>query len=147
MNLGNVSVPTEAEADTLETVTDRIRTATMTAAAAAAVVLDLPEHSGQVRMARRLASSHAGKLLHVLDVGWLAWAGTHWSADDPGAPERAVLDVLRRALDESIGDQQLQRDARRCENASGIKGILNIAASLTDLGLPPVWLTLGVGGS
>ncbi len=132
MNLGNVSVPTEAEADTLETVTDRIRTATMTAAAAAAVVLDLPEHSGQVRMARRLASSHAGKLLHVHDVGWLAWAGTHWSADDPGAPERAVLDVLRRALDESIGDQQLQRDARRCENASGIKGILNIAASLTD---------------
>ncbi len=89
-------------------------------------------HSGQARMAYRLAKSHKDKLLHVHGIGWLSWDGTRWSADDPGAPKRAVLDVLRSALADSLDDKELRADVRKCESAAGVAGVLDLAAALVE---------------
>jgi len=89
-------------------------------------------HGGQARMAYRLAASYKNELLHVHGIGWLSWDGTRWSADDPGAPKRAVLDVLRTSLSESLDDQALRVDVRKCESAAGVAGVLDLAAALVE---------------
>lgn len=99
---------------------------------------DLPPaevpHRGQVRIAYRLAHSHAHRLLHVHGLGWHAWDGTRWREDDAGAARRAVLEVLRDALVESleVKDRDLRTDVGRCESATGIDGVLTIASALTE---------------
>lgn len=87
-------------------------------------------HSGQVRMAYRLADSHAGRLLFVHGLGWHRWDGVRWSLDDDGEARRAVIDVLRVALAQSLGDKALGRDVRKCESAAGIAGVLDVAGNL-----------------
>lgn len=89
-------------------------------------------HSGQLRMAHRLAEAEAGKLLHVHDIGWHFYDGKRWTVDDVGIAKRAVIDVLRSALAESLGDKQLQSDVRKCESATGISGVLAIASALAE---------------
>jgi len=89
-------------------------------------------HGGQARMAYRLAASYKDELLHVHGIGWLSWDGTRWSADYPGAPKRAVLDVLRTSLSESLDDQALRVDVRKCESAAGVAGVLDLAAALVE---------------
>lgn len=90
------------------------------------------QHSGQVRMAYRLARSHADRLLHVHGLGWHAWDGRRWAVDDEGHARRAVLEVLANSLAESVGDKQLRADVARCESASGIAGVLDVAAALVE---------------
>jgi putative DNA primase/helicase len=89
-------------------------------------------HSGQVRMAYRLAAGHRDRLLHVHGIGWHHWDGKRWAYDDVGAAKRAVLDVLRTALAGALGDKQLQRDIRACESHTGVTGVLGIAAALPE---------------
>jgi len=89
-------------------------------------------HSGQARMAYRLAEHYAGELLHVHGIGWLTWDGTRWAGDDPGAPKRAVLDVLRTALAQSLDDKRLRTDVGKCESAAGVAGVLDLAAALVE---------------
>lgn len=89
-------------------------------------------HSGQVRIAYRLHDTYRGKLLHVHGIGWHAWDGTRWAQDDTGEARRAVLAVLRSALAESLGDKELRSDVRKCESATGIAGVLAVAAALPD---------------
>lgn len=91
-------------------------------------------HRGQVRMAYRLAELHGGKLLHVHGLGWHHWDGTRWAEDDAGAARRAVLDVLRAAILESleVKDKELRTDVGRCESANGIDGVLAIASALQE---------------
>ena len=89
------------------------------------------EHSGQVRMAYRLAHTHRDRLLHIHNIGWHYWDGKRWTRDDIGAATRAVLDVLRTALADSIGKKDLQRDIRKCESDGGVNGVLGIASALT----------------
>ncbi|MDO5535540.1 MAG: phage/plasmid primase, P4 family [Propionibacteriaceae bacterium] len=90
-------------------------------------------HSGQVRMAYRLANSHRDKLLHVHGIGWHYWDGKRWAEDEAGVANRAVLEVLHDALIESMnGDKTLRSDVGRCESASGINGVLSIASSLVE---------------
>ena len=81
-------------------------------------------------MAYRLAHAYRDRLLHVHNIGWHYWDGTRWTQDDIGAAKRAVLDVLRTALADSIGKKELQRDIRKCESDSGVNGVLGIAAAL-----------------
>lgn len=109
-------------------------------------------HSGQVRMAYRLAAAYADQLLHVHGLGWHYFDGTRWKPDDIGAATRAVLDVLRLALAESLGDKQLRNDVTRCESHSGVQGVLGIAAALTpfaatvrDLDADPYLLNVANG--
>lgn len=89
-------------------------------------------HSGQVRMAYRLAHSHVDRLLYVHGIGWHWWDGHRWAEDTRGYAERAVLDVLRTALAESVTDKQLRVDVQRCETAAGITGVLTIASSMVE---------------
>lgn len=87
-------------------------------------------HRGQARMAYRLAHAYEGQLLHVHSIGWHRWDGARWVEDRTGAATRAVLDTLRKALAESLGNEALRTDVRRSESAAGINGVLTIAAAL-----------------
>jgi putative DNA primase/helicase len=89
-------------------------------------------HSGQVRMAYRLAKWYKHRLLHVYGLGWHYWDGRRWALDDTGAARRAVLDILRHALAESLGDKELHTDVRRCESGPGVTGVLTIASALNE---------------
>lgn len=88
------------------------------------------QHHGQARMAYRLARTYDSSLMYVHGLGWLAYDGTRWAADERGEAKRAVLDVLRSALAESIDDKDLRTDVRRCESAAGVAGVLDLAAAL-----------------
>lgn len=93
---------------------------------------DGEKHSGQVRMAYRLARAARGRLMHVHGIGWMSYEGTHWIEDVRGAARREVLDVLNAALAESLGDEKLRRDVAKCESAAGVNGVLEIASSLVE---------------
>jgi putative DNA primase/helicase len=92
-------------------------------------------HRGQVRMAYRLLQEHRGRLLYVDNVGWYVWDRVRWARDERGDASKAVLDTLRAALSEAIGlpkddRDHLIQDVRRCESASGVDGVLRLAATL-----------------
>lgn len=87
-------------------------------------------HSGQLRMAYRLAQKFSERMLFVYGIGWHYWDGQRWAYDDIGGAKRAVIQVLRDALAGSLDDKQLRNDVRRCESAAGIAGVLDIAAAL-----------------
>lgn len=87
-------------------------------------------HRGQARIAYRLADAYDGRLLYVHGIGWHAWDGRRWAEDQTGQAKRAVLDVLRAALAESLDNTELRSDVRKCESAAGINGVLDIAAAL-----------------
>jgi putative DNA primase/helicase len=88
------------------------------------------EHSGQVRIAYRLQRSDVGRLLHVHSLGWHYWDDGRWQIDNRGIAKRAVLDVLRQALADSLVDQNLRADVAKCETANGLDGVLRVAAAL-----------------
>ncbi len=88
------------------------------------------EHRGQARMAYRLADRYTGHLLYVTGLGWHRNDSTRWTLDNTGAAKRAVLSELRRALADSLDDKELRSDARKCESAAGVAGVLDLAASL-----------------
>jgi putative DNA primase/helicase len=92
-----------------------------------------PGHRGQLRMAYRLAESHANRLLYVNGIGWHWWDGTRWAEDGNGAAKRAVYTVLRNAVVEAFDekDNELSSDVHKCETASGVEGVLALAAALT----------------
>lgn len=90
-------------------------------------------HRGQARIAYRLADHYREKLLHVTGLGWFIWDGKRWVADERGGAKRAVLSELRRSLSESLGDKDLRSDVRKCESASGVAGVLDLAAALEPL--------------
>lgn len=87
-------------------------------------------HRGQARIAYRLAERYQDKLLHVAGIGWHSWDGRRWAADDRGEAKRAVLAELRQALSDSLNDKELRADVRKCESASGVAGVLDLAAAL-----------------
>ena len=88
------------------------------------------EHSGQLRMAYRLAARYSDRLLFVHSLGWFYWDRRRWAPDDGGHAKRAVVHVLRLALSQSVDDLSLRRDVQKCESASGITGVLDVAAAL-----------------
>lgn len=90
------------------------------------------QHRGQARMAYRLADAYENRLMHVHGIGWFLFDGTRWVEDTQGEAKRAVLDVLRVALAESLDDKELRADVRKCESASGVNGVLDLASALTE---------------
>lgn len=90
------------------------------------------DHSGQVRMAYRLAGAYVDRLLHVAGIGWHHWDGKRWAPDESGHAHRAVLAILADALSASVGDKQLRADVTKCESAAGINGVLDVAARLVE---------------
>lgn len=91
-------------------------------------------HSGQVRVAYRLAAACADQLMFVSGIGWHAWDGTRWALDERGAAVRAVIGVIRQALADSAfdKDKEFRRDITRCESDGGIRGVLGIASALEE---------------
>lgn len=95
------------------------------------------KHTGQLRMAYRLADTHKDRLKNVVGVGWHYWDSKRWARDDGDAKaKQAVYAVLRAALSESCGDtgvnEQLRKDVTRCESANGVDGILRLAAAMPE---------------
>jgi putative DNA primase/helicase len=113
---------------------------------------DVEMHSGQIRMAYRLAADYANQLLHVAGIGWHTWDGRRWHPDNTGTAKRAVYQVLRSGLIESLEDKRLRADIQRCESASGVNGVLDLAAALepfaatvADLDADPYLLNVANG--
>lgn len=114
-------------------------------------------HRGQLRIAYRLAASHADRLMYVHGIGWHHWDGTRWAEDERGEAKRAVAEVLRDALAEAVkldsdARDKLIADVRKCETANGIAGVLDLAAALlpfahtvTDLDRDPYLLNTATG--
>lgn len=87
-------------------------------------------HSGQVRIANRFAERNTHRLIHVYGIGWHYWDGTRYAFDDRGRAHHAVVQTLKAALEDSLDDKKLRADVARCETASGIDGVLKIAAAM-----------------
>lgn len=88
---------------------------------------------GQLRLAYRLAKRYGKRLMFVPNIGWHHWDGKRWAPDGTHAAERAVDQILRAALGESIRCPELRQDVHKGESANGRKGILEIAGSLHPL--------------
>lgn len=89
---------------------------------------------GELRFARLLAHDQQNKLLHVHGIGWHYWAGTHWAVDEGEViAKNAVIELLRAEWATAYSDNELQRDIKRCQSASGLNGILNVAAVLPGI--------------
>ena len=114
-------------------------------------------HRGQLRIAYRLANSHADHLMHVHGIGWHFWDGARWAEDDRGAAKRAVMAVLQSSLEEAVkldadDRDKLLADVRRCETSTALAGVLDLAAALepfahtvADLDADPYLLNVANG--
>jgi putative DNA primase/helicase len=90
--------------------------------------------SGQTHMAYRLEDQYANRIKYAGGVGWHVWDNTRWARDTKDRAKLAVLNVLKKALAESLNDEQLRKDVRAVErSASGINGVLDIASALPQL--------------
>lgn len=99
------------------------------------------QQRGQVRMAERFVSEHAGLLRHVHGIGWHQWDGGRWRADEQRADMAAAVATVKRALARIpllTGDEReaLYKDVRRSESASALEGMLRIACALTPISTP-----------
>lgn len=97
------------------------------------------QHRGHLRMAERFVTDHAEQLRHVHRLGWHRWDGARWAADDQRADLEAAVTTIKNALEEVAklpagqDSDDLYKDARKAENASGTEGMLKFAAAL-----PPI---------
>ena len=102
--------------------------------------LDSEPHRSQVRFALRLAAAEVDRLLHVPGLGWHAWDGARWAADtgDRHAKQAVIRAVRQARLDAARMRSNKDRDdlwcdAKSCETATGVRGVLEIAAALPPL--------------
>ncbi|MGW4476827.1 DNA primase family protein [Nonomuraea sp. NPDC004354] len=104
-------------------------------------VVPLPineQHRGQLRMAERFTRQHADQLRHVHGIGWHRWTGDHWEQDDQRADIQAAVATIKaalRQLDRLSGQDRddLYKDIRKSESASGVEGMLRLASALPPL--------------
>jgi putative DNA primase/helicase len=97
-------------------------------------------HRSHTRIAYRLAAAATGKLLHVPNLGWYYWTGRHWEIDaGERVARRGVVEVIKRARAEAAGlnDKQarsdLWADAKQCETAAGVRGVLELGTAMIGL--------------
>lgn len=103
-----------------------------------ATVIDNDAHRGQFRIAQRLVAEHGQRLRYAHGLGWLIWNGTRWAPDTDGAPWRYVAATITAAMREAISLGKDQRDAlladvRKVESANGVRGVLDLAATMTPV--------------
>lgn len=112
---------------------------TQQAAARKAAVAATPvRHSGQVRFAEAFVREHTDHLRFVHGLGWHLWTGSHWKADEERADIRAAMVTIKSALRtvDQLNPQDrddLVKDVKKTETASGIEGMLKIAGALRPL--------------
>jgi putative DNA primase/helicase len=91
-------------------------------------------HRGQLRMAERFLAEHGNGLRHVHGIGWHVWDGTRWREDEERADLDAAVETVKtalRAVAELPPDEreELLKDIRRSESASGLEGMAKIASA------------------
>lgn len=96
------------------------------------------QHRGQLRMAERFLEEHGDALRFVHGIGWHEWDGARWREDEKRADMAAAVATVKsalRALEELDGQERddLYKDVRKSESASGLEGMLRIASAL-----PPI---------
>jgi putative DNA primase/helicase len=96
------------------------------------------KHRGQLRMAERFIREHGDSLRYVHGLGWHEWDNSRWLQDEKRADMAAAVDTIKNALREleDLEGQErddLYKDVRKSESASGLEGMLRIASAL-----PPV---------
>lgn len=89
-------------------------------------------------MAERFIAEHGEALRFVHGLGWHEWDGTRWHLDEQRIDMAyAVLTVKNalRALEDMSGDERddLYKDIRKSESASGLEGLLKIASALAPI--------------
>jgi len=106
----------------------------------------VPEvHRCQLRIALRFAAAEHGRLLHVPGLGWHSWDGCRWALDHgERAAKQSVMRAVRNArlqassMRTAQDREDLWRDAKSCETAPGVRGVLELGAALPQLSaLPP----------
>ncbi len=74
------------------------------------------EHRGQLRFAERFTRTHGGELLFVHGIGWHKWDGARWAECTDGQEHRAVVGLIKTALNEMSG---LGKDVLRRAQSTG----------------------------
>jgi putative DNA primase/helicase len=92
------------------------------------------QHRGQVRMAERFIEDHSEALRYVHGLGWHLWESGRWMLDEERHDLAAAVETVKntlRALSYLEGQERddLYKDVRKSESASGLEGMLKIASS------------------
>lgn len=91
------------------------------------------------RIAARLAQYADGHALYVEGIGWHYWSGTHWALDRRDARINEILtELLTVSWVEAMNDQTLQADVRSAMNATGTRGVIDLASRSRQLFAPQV---------
>ncbi|WP_157251056.1 DNA primase family protein [Nonomuraea typhae] len=98
------------------------------------------QHRGQLRIAERFTSQHADALRYVHGLGWYRWDNTRWAEDKDGGAHRCAIKTVKDARNQAArlnkdAKKALLEDAGRCESASGLEGVLRIAANIKPLAI------------
>lgn len=92
-------------------------------------------HRKHVRVAHEFVGDHLGDLLYVVGIGWHHWDGARWAVDlGDRRAKAAVMKTIRDRWYEAMGDKELVADLSFCSTASGVRGVLELAASLPGMG-------------
>lgn len=96
------------------------------------------QHRGQLRMAERFLSEHGDALRHVHGIGWHEWDGARWLADEKRVDLSYAVGTVKNALrdlEDMSGDERddLYKDIRKSESASGLEGMVKIASALAPM--------------
>ncbi|WIY83943.1 phage/plasmid primase, P4 family [Propionimicrobium sp. PCR01-08-3] len=94
-------------------------------------------HRKHIRVAHAFAAGQIRKFIHVTGLGWFRWDGRRWAEDlgDKRA-SAAVMDVIREMWLKG-GARDLSSDLGTCSTASGVKGVLALAAALPGITVAP----------
>lgn len=96
------------------------------------------QHRGQLRMAERFIEEHGDLLRFVHGLGWHEWDGARWLLDEQRVDMAYAVQTVKhalQALEDMSGDERddLYKDVRKSESASGLEGLLKIASSLAPI--------------
>jgi putative DNA primase/helicase len=99
---------------------------------------DLEGTFGGLLLAGRLVKQYGRNLRHTRELGWFGWDGRYWAPDKDGAPERAVVDIVRQGYAglPDVPEHQRKRMYEtlvRGTGGSGIRDILSIAGVLNPV--------------
>jgi len=89
-------------------------------------------------MAERFIAEHGDQLRFVHGLGWHLWDGARWLLDEQRADLAhavATVKTALRDLEDMTGDERddLYKDVRKSESASGLEGLLKIASALEPI--------------
>lgn len=94
--------------------------------------------------ARRLVAAHNDRLRHVVAwKKWLVWDGERWAKDRTGEAPRCAKGIARQLTNDAAAEpdekvrKDLLRSARQAESANGVRAMLELAATETELALAP----------